>query len=355
MKQKILCIGPFQKPSNANLRTLSFENLGFEVERVDVSDANVSRNIFSRIKRRITRLILRKNLNKIIAIKIQEFLPDLVFIEKGVDFNKNDLIYFRSLSEKTMKIAHLNPDDPFGDFKNGWGRFVSSIPYYDFHFVPKEINKNEYIEHGAEKVYVYDRSFSPEYHRPLNIPIEEKKYFKSSIGFIGSYAPYRESIIYSLVCDGLDVTIWGDGWENGRYWKYLSSHLKGRCQTGDNYIKAIAGMDIALHFVRHENRDLQDSRTFEIPACGAFMLAERTADHERLFIENKEAVFFDSSETCIKECKYYLSNPSFRAKIAEAGMSRVAASNYDYKSRSKEILEVIFDDHSKKNNSIPVL
>ncbi len=344
--QKILCIGPFQKPSNANLRTLSFESLGFEVERVDVSDRNLSRNIFSRIKRRITRPLTRKYLSKIITKKIRGFLPDLIFIEKGVDFNKEDLIYFRTLSEKPIKIAHLNPDDPFGDFKNGWGRFISSIPYYDFHFVPKEINKKEYIEHGAKKAYVYDRSFSPDYHRPMNIPENEKNYFKSSIGFIGSYAPYRESIIYSLICDGLDVTIWGDGWEKGRYWSTLSSHLRGKCQTGDNYIKAIIGMDIALHFVRHENRDLQDSRTFEIPACGTFMLAERTTDHERLFIENKEVVFFNSAETCIEKCKYYLNNPSSLKKIAEAGMNRVVESNYDYKSRSKEILESIFYDNS---------
>lgn len=341
MIKKILCIGPFKKPSNAYLRTVSFERLGYEVRRVDISEANNSKNIFLKIFRRLDKPFLRRRLLKQIGIDIKEFLPDLVFIEKGICFNRNDIDFFKSTLKKNTKIAHLNPDDPFGDLRKGWKKFVSSISSYDVHFVPKEANRKDYKERGAKEVFVYDRSFSPEYHRPIKISEKENTFFKSCIGFIGSYAPLREYFIYQLITQGIEVAIWGDGWEKGKYWNIIKLYFRAESQTGDNYIKVISGMDIALHFVRHENRDLQDSRTFEIPACGTFMLAERTSDHERLFIEDREVVFFDSIETCLEKCKIFLKNDEDRLKIAKAGYNKVINSNYDYKSRSKEMIEAI--------------
>jgi len=346
MIKNILCIGGYRKPSNAYLRTLSFEQLGYKVERID-TDCRVPRhNIILRIIIRLYNPIFRKLLVKLIRKKIDLFSPDLIFIEKGVQFSAKNLIFFKSSVMNHVKIIHLNPDDPFGEFGNGWGRFVSSIPFYDIHFVPKEINRREYLKLGAKFVYVYDRSFSLNYHKPANLSKSELRLFGCEVGFIGSYATYRESVIYAMLRDGINVQIWGDGWSKGKHWNKLKPNFRGPSQVGENYPKAISGMKIALHFVRHENRDLQDSRTFEIPACGSFMLAERTSEHEKLFIENIEAVFFSSPEECIQKCKFYLENARLRKKIAEAGMRRVHNNNYDYTSRLKEMID------ATKNNNI---
>ena len=349
MIKKILCIGQYKKPSNAYLRTLSFEQLGYKVERIDVSDKISGHNIILRILRRLYRPTLIRVLVKLIKKKIDSFSPDLIFIEKGVQFSAKNLIFFKSSVINHIKLVHLNPDDPFGEFGNGWGKFVSSIPFYDIHFVPKEINRSEYLKLGAQSVYVYDRSFSPNYHKPVNLSKSEVEFFGCRVGFIGAFAPYRESVIYTMICEGINVAIWGDGWSNGKYWNKLKHYWRGGSQVGEDYPKAISGMEIALHFVRHENRDLQDSRTFEIPACGSFMLAERTADHEHLFVEDLEAVFFNSPEECIEKCRYYLENAGVRKKIAEAGMQRVHNSNYDYTSRLKEMIEATNNNDIKKS------
>lgn len=339
---KILCIGRYKKPSNAFLRTLSFETLGCAVERIDLDFNFSSPNIFFRILRRVIFQPIRiKYLVKKIGKKIIDFDPQIVFVEKGNDFNSHDLKFFKASMSSKSKIVHLNPDDPFGAFTKGWKKFVSSISYYDVHFVPKELNKGDYLKLSAKNVFVYDRSFEPNYHKPITLTESEKQHFACDIGFIGTYAEQRESFLNALVAKDFKILIWGDGWSKGRHWSRLKHYWRGGTQTGTDYIKAINGMKIALHFVRHENRDLQDSRTFEIPACGSFMLAERTSDHERLFTENKEAVFFESVGDCIAKCEYYLDNPLERKKIADAGLRRALISNYNYTSRSKEFLKII--------------
>tara|TARA_B100000524_G_scaffold264122_1_gene144264 strand:- start:14244 stop:15092 length:849 start_codon:yes stop_codon:yes gene_type:complete len=281
---------------------------------------------------------------ELVKKNIRNYLPFLIFVEKGVDFGAIDLLSFKRILPSQSKIVHLNPDDPFGFFNAGWDKFVSSIPYYDLHFVPKAKNVDEYINYSARSVHVFDRSFDPNYHRAISLTESDIKKYQCDVGFIGSYAKKREQVIYEMVLGGVEVAIWGAGWSQGIYWNTLRNYWRGGTQTGENYIKAICGMKIALHFVRHENRDLHDSRTFEIPACGSFMLAERTDDHERFFAEDKEVVLFDSAEDCIDKCIFYLTNEEERLQISIAGEQRVLGSNYDYTSRLKEMLGVILND-----------
>ena len=82
-------------------------------------------------------------------------------------------------------------------------------------------------------------------------------------------------------------------------------------------------------------------RTFEIPACRGFLLAERTPLHQELFTEGKEAEFFSSTEECADKIRFYLSHESARAQIAQRGFQRCLDSDYSLRSSMAQALEQI--------------
>ncbi|TMA32607.1 MAG: glycosyltransferase family 1 protein, partial [Deltaproteobacteria bacterium] len=113
--------------------------------------------------------------------------------------------------------------------------------------------------------------------------------------------------------------------------------------VGDgDYPRVLSATQINLGFLRKMNRDLQTTRSIEIPACRAFMLAERTSEHLGLFEEGKEAEFFGSFEELLAKCRYYLARDLERRRIADAGHRRCHA-GYTTTHRVIEILECLLD------------
>ena len=109
----------------------------------------------------------------------------------------------------------------------------------------------------------------------------------------------------------------------------------------ENYSKALGAFKISLCFLRKMNYDQQTTRTMEIPACGGFMLAERTKEHLELFDEGKEAVYFSTNRELLELCRYYLSNEKKRKSIAEAGLQRCKTSGYSNEKTIKKMLEIV--------------
>ncbi len=98
-------------------------------------------------------------------------------------------------------------------------------------------------------------------------------------------------------------------------------------------------MDINLGFLRAMNRDRQTTRSIEIPACGAFMLAERTEEHQRLFKEGEEAEFFGDDRELLDKVRHYLADPVKRREIAQRGRERCLTAGYSNKDRIAWMLE----------------
>jgi hypothetical protein len=338
----ILYVGYLNSGHHAALRARTLTEMGYSVILFD-ANTFAPNNLFNKINYHLNTSFGLQKINKELCIQFELIKPDLVWCDKTPWLNKKTLQKMKGIHDAIL--IHYNPDDPFGNFSKGWATFKKAIPYYDLHLVAREVNILEYSALKAKKVIPFDRSFDPFIHKPMVLNSREQDLYNCEVGFIGAYAKDRAESISSLIRNNIPVSIYGNGWPDKEEWNTIKPYYKGPSIYEAQYAKAICGMKIALHFLRHENRDEQDSRTFEIPACGSFMLAERTNTHKRLFEEDIEAAYFSDNEELFKKVKYYLDNPVERQKIAENGYKK-CISSYDHTSRLKQLLKNISELNS---------
>ena len=340
---KIVYVGPLWYGGTCLQRMEALRQLGHQILPVDTEPEDVrrkSQRFSCRVKRKLFGPSDLANANRKILAACQQKEFDIVWIDKGITIKPETLLEVKEMYPK-VKLVHYNPDDPFGAIRSGWKSFLMCAPYYDVHFVPREQNLAEYKKLGCKNVYFFYKGFNPNLHRPLSISEEERAMLGGQVGFIGSAEKERAQSIAFLAEKGIRVKVWGHKWT--RWQKKLRAKfaVAGPSQYGQQYAKIINSFDINLGFLRKINRDQQTSRSIEIPACGAFMLAERTKEHLELFEEGKEAEFFGSNEELLEKVRYYLAHPQQRKQIAAAGRERCLKSGYSNQERLKQMLTII--------------
>ena len=243
--------------------------------------------------------------------------------------------------QSALKIVSYTEDDMYARH-NQSAYYRGCLPLYDVVFTTKSYNCNpdELPALGAKRVVFVDKAYDKHAHRPLPITDEDRERLGSDVGFIGTFEKDRAEKMLFLAENRIGVRIWGNGW-SGWVNKHPNLMVENRPIYEDDYVKAICATKINLCFLRKINRDLQTDRTMEIPACGAFMLAERTDEHCRLFEEDREALYFDSDEELLKKVRYYLEHEDERQAIAKAGWQRCLQSGYSHHERLRFMLKKI--------------
>ena len=336
---KILYVGSLEMESNSRKRFLTLQKMGHTVEGID-ADSYVYVRFWLRFHYHLFIGPGIQSLNKNVLQKVQEFQPDILWVDNK-PYLKSSTLKKIKLAFPKIKLANIITDDPFGRYGFSWKRVYHTFKNYDILFVQREINIAELKKLGTPRVEICYRSFDPEFHRPIPEIQFQRNENNIVIGFIGSYEEEREEYIAYLVQHDINVQITGDGWPNGKYWHILKSNYTGPSVYGEKYVQAINRMDIALHFLRKANRDQQDSRTFEIPACNVFMLADRSPLHQQLFEEGKEVDFFTTKEELLKKVNFYIQNKELRLKMASLAYSRSYKSGYYHQTRLEFVLEKI--------------
>ena len=181
--------------------------------------------------------------------------------------------------------------------------------------------------------------YVPWLHYPRSKGRSQSSEFELDVVFIGhAERDTRIQYVTHMLQEGIPLKIFG----SPKYWRrYLPSAFYKRLspiepRLGDDYARTLSEAKICLAFFSKGNRDRYTYRVFEIPACGGFLLAERTDVMETLYEEGKEAEYFASSEELIDKIRFYLSHDEAREQIAQRGHDRCLRSGYDVVSRMRQ-------------------
>ncbi len=334
--RRLLFVGPLTHGSTTVQRLAALRQLGFEVATVDSRPEWLARRMRTlpwRIGRRLLGDRDECGLNAALLALPAEPAPDLVWVEKGLTVEPATLAALGRRWPHATRVS-FSPDDMFNP-RNQSRQWRGCLPLYDVHVTTKSFNVSELREAGARRVVLLPKGYSPEVHRPLPCGSEEVARFGGDVGFIGWPERERARSIRRLAAHGVAVRVWGPWpvWGRG-----ANPRIEGRALWADDYARAICAFKINLCFLRKANRDQVTARSIEIPACGGFMLAERTAEHLRLFGEDREAVYFSSDDELVEKTRYYLEHEEERRRIAADGLARCLHDGYSHAAGLRALL-----------------
>lgn len=189
---------------------------------------------------------------------------------------------------------------------------------------------------GAKKVIVLPiSSVDPKLHRRMKLTKEEKDKYGCDICFVGSLTKERQEKLVNL--SEFNIKVWGDILPNIGLIRKLRPFYYGEAY-GEKMVKIFNGAKIVLNFQPKDMTYGGNMRTFEIPGCGAFQLADKV--DVRWFSSNEEIVIFTNINDLRAKIRYYLDHEQERKDIAEKGFQR-AYKQHRYDDRFKTLLSKI--------------
>jgi spore maturation protein CgeB len=249
------------------------------------------------------------------------------------------------LKGHARRIVNYNIDDPTGS-RDG-ARFTAyrqAVPHYDLLVVVREENVPELKLLGARRVMRVFRSADEVNHAPRSLGAADRLAWACDVLFLGSWFPERGPFLLELIERGVPLTIRGPNWHKAPDWKRLQPHWAGGAIGGDDYARAIQCARVNLGLLSRENRDAHTTRSMEIPSLGGLLCAERTAEHQALYREGQEALFWRDAQECAAVCAAALADETRRARIAQAGFERFRRDGHRNELVMLRILETALDN-----------
>ncbi|MEJ7644134.1 MAG: glycosyltransferase [Chryseolinea sp.] len=269
--------------------------------------------------------------------------PDLIWIDLGDLFGPGCMEVLQRLK---CPIVTYNVDDPTGE-RDGYRfrQFIKSIPLNDLIVVVREESVKECEQLGAKKVVRVYRSYDEEMHRPFSSPSDIAGKFHSDVVFIGTWMrrEKRDEFLLEVMSQGVPVSIWGDRWQKSPLFPKLKHAWRGNGSYGRDYVAAIQGSKICIGMLSKGNRDLHTTRSLEIPFAGGLFCGERTSEHQWLYKENDEAVFWSDAAECASICKKLLKDDALREQIRLAGMKKVRSLELGNEDVCRKIVQIALE------------
>ena len=263
----------------------------------------------------------------------RSFCPDLILATSASALDVETLHEVRAATR--ARLAVFLSDSPFNPVVS-FPKAVTSLAAWDLVASPRRASLWKVREHTSGAVMYLPFAYDPTIHY-REVPQEPRdvENFTSDVVFLGGCDPDRIPYLDALARSSeISVTLYGGNYPGTSALRSVSR----KPVYGRNYRLALSGTKVAPCLVRRANQDGHVMRTFEVPACNSFLLAERTDEHAELFREDREAVFFETPDELVDKARYYVRNAKAREEIASRGGRKILENPNTYADRLKMLL-----------------
>ena len=282
--------------------------------------------------------------NRCLLAVARQHRPDVLWVDKGHYVSRATL---QTIKRETGAFLVCYNTDDICYSRNGWRLHLPSIEEYDIYFTTNRFNVEELKALGARQVILTQLGYNRNLFKPHVVTEAEAQRLGASVGFIGHWEPATEALFLQLIDLGLPLRVRGSSWHRAKNKRRLKHVTELGAVPKDEFAKAIISTKINLGVNSAQSRNLSSGRTFEIPAAGGFLLAQRTIEHQAFYDEGKEAEFFGSADELVDKAHYYLKHNVEREKIALAGHARCVTSGYSWQELMVGLVKSVEDAYLK--------
>lgn len=249
--------------------------------------------------------------------------PELMFTFLFADELDKEAVGKISDSPDTTTLNWFADDHwRFEKFSSHWATCFNWVTTTATSALPK------YEQLGYRNVIKTQWACNHFFYRRLDLPLEY------DVTFVGKPHGDRRNVVRALREAGIDVNVWGYGWEQGRLSQNGMIETFNKSKVNLNLSNAsTAGGGLGRRLRRSirglfaRGRGATDTaqikgRNFEVPGCGGFLLSGYADNVEDYYDVGREIACFESTRDLIDKVKYYLGREEERRAVALAGYER---------------------------------
>ncbi|WP_229995704.1 glycosyltransferase [Arthrobacter sp. Bi26] len=258
-----------------------------------------------------------------------EFGPDILLAIKVIHYDQSIFLDNRIPIKVHQSFDDVsNPDNvsaEYLDHEADWDHIVTT----------KRHNVPELYARGAKDVLFIWGAYDPQFRRRTT-SLDQRPF---DIGFIGASRPDRCTLPRQFADNApFKGIIYGPRWHR-RYPIGVRGVALKRAATGPAYTVAANSFKIGLILLNSENRDQHTNRTFEAPASGQLVLAQRTVEHLEVFQDGVSGILFDHMGEAWEHVRNLQRNPVQMRNIAEAGFMMISKGGHTYRDRANQVIK----------------
>ena len=238
--------------------------------------------------------------NRNLITTVETLGIDSVFIVKGESISAETIRYLNNIGVKTGVWTiddHAHPELYTAPYTHLWTPTPGLIEEYK----RRCKNVHELAFYVEPKLFAQTRDF---------VNIED-------VSFLGTRYAGREDKITNLRTAGLDVALWGDQWtikNNGRIQRYLD------CLDLWHNTK----VNLNIHQKTMRELSALNTKMYEIPAAGGFMVTDYFPEVLRKFASDEVALYdTDDPNSLLETVKRFLTRPDERRTVMERARTRI--------------------------------